>query len=54
MIRIGGTKRAELDRSAILFKEILDEQGVYFALMFLVDSQYGNEEIKQIADRYFK
>lgn len=48
---IGGTKKTELDRSAYLFQEIYETKGAYFALMFLLDSGYGREEIKEIADR---
>lgn len=48
---IGGTKLVELDRSAILFEEINENQGIYFALMFLLDSGYGRDEIQAIADR---
>jgi hypothetical protein len=49
---IGGTKQAELNRSAYLFKEILESQGIYFALWFLLDSGYSREEIKTIADMH--
>ena len=42
-------KKTELERSAHLFKEILHNQGMYFALMFLLDSGYGKEEIEVIA-----
>jgi hypothetical protein len=48
----GGTKEQELNRSAKLFEEILSRQGMYFALMFLIDSGYGREEIKAIAERF--
>lgn len=51
-IGAGGTKRAELDRSAELFEEILNRQGIYFALMLLVDSGYQREEIREIAERF--
>lgn len=47
----GGTKQGELDRSAELFKKILKTQGTYFALMFLLDSEYGRDEIKIIAEK---
>lgn len=48
---IGGTKRAELDRSAALFNLIMRTKGAYFALMFLVDSGYGIDEVRAIAER---
>lgn len=48
----GGTKKGELDRSAEHFKNILEEQGMYFALYFLVDSGYGPKEIAIIADKF--
>lgn len=51
-IGAGGSKRAELDRSAKLFEEILNSQGIYFSLMFLVDSGYQREDIKEIAERF--
>lgn len=44
-------EKAELDRSAELFEEILTNQDIYLALMFLLDSSYGREEIRAIADR---
>lgn len=47
----GGTKKGELDRTAELFKQILDEQGAYFALMFLVDAGYDRNDIELIAER---
>lgn len=50
----GGTKQGELDRSAELFTQILEERGAYFALMFLLDSGYGREEIAAIANRLKK
>lgn len=54
MYSSGGTKQGELDRSAYLFTKILEEQGAYFALMFLLDSSYGREEIAAIAERLKK
>ena len=49
---MGGTRKGELDRSAVLFENILKDQGIYFALMFLADSDYNNKEIKEIAKRF--
>ena len=49
---IGGTKKAELDRSAACFKNILEDKGIYFALMFLIDSGYDANEIKLVAERF--
>lgn len=48
---IGGTKQGELDRSVELIKQINNEQGLYFVIMFLIDIGYSIDEIKQIADR---
>lgn len=45
----GGTKAGELARSVELVKEIAEDQGLYFALMFLLDSEYGRDEIGKIA-----
>ena len=45
---IGGTRLAELHRSAERFEEICQKQGAYFGLAFLYDIGYGREEIKAI------
>jgi len=46
---IGGTKKQEYIRSAELFQQIYTEQGPYFALMFLADSQYSIKDLAEIA-----
>ena len=46
----GGTKNAEYRRSIELFEEIFTKQGVYFALAFLYDSQYGREDVKKMME----
>lgn len=46
---MGGTKEGELSRSAELLKQISEEHGLYFVLMFLVDAGYGRDDIKAIA-----
>lgn len=47
----GGTRQAELDRSAYVFKSISETQGHHAALMFLVDSGYSIQDIREIAER---
>jgi hypothetical protein len=47
----GGTKQAELDRTAKVYMGILERLGPYYALMFLVDIGYNRDEIKAVADR---
>lgn len=44
------TKQVEIARSARMFQEILNDQGVYLALMFLADSGYSASEIRLIAN----
>ncbi len=46
----GGTKNAEYRRSIELFKEIFEKQGVYFAIAFLYDSGYGNQDLNKMMD----
>ena len=41
----GGTKNAEYRRSIQMFEQIYKEKGLYFALAFLYDSQYGSKDI---------
>ncbi len=48
---IGGTKQGEISRSTELFQKILKSQGIYFALMFLIDSGYGPKDIQIIAEK---
>ena len=45
---MGSTKQAEYMRSAEHFTNIAIEQGLYFALAMLYDSQYSNADIKII------
>lgn len=44
----GGTKKGEYCRSIDLFEKIFKEQGVYFALAFLYDSQYEREDLGEM------
>jgi len=51
------TKKQEYLRSIDLFEEIFKRPeaaqgggGVYYALAFLYDSQYGNEDLKQMME----
>lgn len=48
--RMGGSKKAEIERSARVFKDIAEEQNLSLALMFLMDAGYGREEILSIAE----
>lgn len=52
---MGGTRAGELDRSAEMVVDILarnaDGAGPYYVLMFLLDSGYGREDIREIAER---
>jgi hypothetical protein len=50
LVVIGGTKAQEISRSLELFEKIYREQGLHMALYFLVDSQYGNAELKLMAE----
>ena len=50
LTRIGGTKDAEYRRSIQLFEQIFKTQGVYYALAFLYDSQYGNDDLKKMME----
>lgn len=51
---IGGTKLGEYHRTKEMIEKILNEQGLYFVLMFLVDSNYNQEDIKAIAELFPK
>jgi hypothetical protein len=42
------TKQQEYQRTAELFEQIVIEQGAYFALAFLYDSGYNNNDLKEI------
>lgn len=44
------TKQEELERSAELYVEIIQKQGPYFGLTFLLDIGYGRRELKQISE----
>lgn len=46
----GGTKNSEYRRSIELFSEIFENQGVYYALSFLYDSQYDKDDIKKMME----
>jgi hypothetical protein len=48
---IGGTKQAELDRTAKVYMDVLKRLGPYYALMFLLDIGYNRDEIRAVADR---
>ncbi len=41
----GGSKNAEYRRSIEMFEQIYKEKGLYYALAFLYDSQYTNEDL---------
>lgn len=45
MHQIEGSKRAEYLRTIDMLKRIFEEQGIYFVLAFLYDSQYGRDDI---------
>lgn len=45
---MGSTKQGEYMRSAEHFTNIALEKGLYLALTMLYDSQYNNEDIKEI------
>lgn len=47
---IGGTLEAEYQRTAELLVDISDQQGIYFALYFLIDSGYSVDDMRRIAD----
>ena len=47
---LGGTKSAEYRRSAELFAEICKTKDPYYAIAFLADSQYNNEDLKKIME----
>lgn len=47
---MGGTKKAEYNRSIELFKEIYKAKGLYYALALLYDSQYDRKDIKAMMD----
>lgn len=44
----GGTKKGEYCRSIDLFERIFNEQGTYYALAFLYDSQYEREDLGEM------
>ena len=44
----GGTKKGELHRTAEILVEIVNAQGIYYAVAFLMDSQYDLATIKQL------
>lgn len=50
MFNFGATKKGEYYRSIELFEQIFKEQGVYFALAFLYDSQYEREDLKAMME----
>ena len=45
-----GTKRAEYERSIRMFELIYKQQGLYFALAFLYDSQYDREDMLKMME----
>lgn len=44
------TKKAEYRRSIELFQEILNTQGIYFALALFYDSGYNNKDLKAMME----
>ncbi len=46
----GSNKNSEYKKSIELFSEIFEEQGVYYALSFLYDSQYDKDDIKKMME----
>ena len=50
---MGPTKQGEYSRSAELFTELCNTQGIYFALFLLADSGYNNKDIQEIL-KYIK
>jgi len=44
------TKKQEYKRSAEVFEKIFKEQGTYYALAFLYDSQYTRDDIGKIME----
>jgi hypothetical protein len=49
----GATKRGEYSRSAEYLQELVNEQGLYYALAFIVDIGYDSRDLKEIL-RYMK
>lgn len=45
-----GTKDAEYEHSIRMFELIYEQQGLYFALAFLYDSQYDREDILRMME----
>tara|TARA_R100000388_G_scaffold93298_2_gene77692 strand:+ start:511 stop:693 length:183 start_codon:yes stop_codon:yes gene_type:complete len=43
-----GNKEGELQRTAEYICNIQENQGLFFAIAFLADSQYNNEELQRI------
>jgi len=50
MHQIGGSKCAEYLRTIDMLKRIFEEQGIYFVLAFLYDSQYDRDDIAAMMD----
>lgn len=44
----GGTFEGELYRTAEMLVKIAEEQGIYFAIAFVYDSGYTQEDIKKL------
>lgn len=50
MHQIGGSKRTEYLRTIDVLKRIFEEQGIYYVLAFLYDSQYDRQDIAAMMD----
>jgi len=46
----GGSKNAEYKRSLDVFEKTIQENGIYFGIAFLYDSQYNREDLKKMMD----